>query len=104
MGSDKMGSDLVWIDVSPSDFFGETVFSLISSVPSSMVQKAIWFLVGLPLCAWFWAVACILLSIQAVRGGKTYKEHENQRELLLTRLNELTGKTKDKKTKTVDIQ
>ena len=77
MGSDKMGSDLVWINVSPSDFFGETVFSLINAIPSSAVQRAIWFLVGLPLFAWFLAVACILFSIQAVRGGKTYSVASN---------------------------
>ena len=70
MGSDKMGSDLVWINISPADFCGETVFSLISGVPSAGLQSIIWFLVELPLFVWLLAVACLLFSIQAVRSGK----------------------------------
>ena len=70
MGSDKMGSDLAWINIMPADFFGETIFSLINGVPSSGFQSMVWFLVELPLFAWFLAVACLMFSIQAVRGAK----------------------------------
>jgi hypothetical protein len=70
MGSDKMGSDLVWTNVSPSDFLGQTAFSLINGVPSSELQSMIWFLVELPLFEWLLAVACLLFSIQAFRGAK----------------------------------
>ncbi len=69
-GSAKMGSDLVWINISPADFFNETMFSLINSIPSSMIQRVIWLLVGLPLFAWLFSVALIFFMIQALRSGK----------------------------------
>lgn len=69
-GSDKMGSDLVWINISPADFFNETIFSLINGIPSSLIQRVIWLLAGLPLFAWLFGVAFIFFSIQAFRSGK----------------------------------
>jgi hypothetical protein len=69
-GSDKMGSDLVWINISPADFFGETMFSLINGVPSSNIQRVIWLLMGLPLFAWLFSVALIFFVIQTFRSGK----------------------------------
>jgi hypothetical protein len=70
MGSDKMGSDLAWINITPADFLSGTVFSLINGIQFSMVQKAIRFLVDLPLFAWFFGIALILFTIQAFRSGK----------------------------------
>jgi hypothetical protein len=70
MGSDKMGSDFVWINITPADFFSETVFSLINGIPFSMAQRVIRFLVGMPLFAWFFGVALIFFMIQAFRSGK----------------------------------
>jgi hypothetical protein len=69
-GSDKMGSDLVWINISPADFFGETMFSLINGIPSSKIQGVIWLLMGLPVFAWLFSVALIFFVIQAFRSGK----------------------------------
>ncbi len=70
MGSDKMGSDLVWINISPADFFSETVSSLINGIPSSMIQRVIWFLARLPVFAWLFGVAFIFFMIQAFRSNK----------------------------------
>jgi hypothetical protein len=70
MGSDKMGSDFVWINITPADFFSETVFSLIDGIPVYMAQRVLWFLVGMPLFAWFFGVALIFFMIQAFRSGK----------------------------------
>ena len=70
MGSDRMGSDLVWINISPADFLSESVFSLINSIHFSMVQKVIRFLVDLPLFACFFCIAFIFFVIQAFRSGK----------------------------------
>ena len=70
MGSDKMGSDFVWINITPADFFSETVFSLINGIPFSVAQRVIVFLVDSPLFAWFFGVALIFFMIQAFRSGK----------------------------------
>ena len=70
MGSDKMGSDLVWINICPADFLSESVFSLIYGIPSPMIQRVIRFLVGMPLFAWFFGVALIFFIVQAFRSGK----------------------------------
>jgi hypothetical protein len=70
MGSDKMGSDFVWINICPADFLSESVFSLIYGIPSPMIQRGIQCLVDLPLFAWFFGVALIFFMIQAFRRGK----------------------------------
>ena len=69
-GSDKMGSDLVWINISPADFFNETMFSLINGIPLSFIQRVIWLLVELPLFAWLFSVALIFFVVQAFRSGR----------------------------------
>lgn len=70
MGSDRMGSDLVWVNITFADFLGKTMFSLINDIPFSSVQKVIQFLVGFPLFAWFFVVALIFFMIQALGIGK----------------------------------
>ena len=52
------------------------------------------------------AIAIVILGLITKRFKKRKEEKElgNQRELLFARLNELTGKTKDKEIKTADIQ
>jgi hypothetical protein len=70
MGSDKMGSDLVGINISPADFCGESVFSTISRVPSFWLQSLACFLVELPLFTWFLAIACFFVFNRSCQRGK----------------------------------
>ena len=70
MGSDRMGSDVVWINICPSDFLGETVFKLINGLPFATAQKMVLFLIDLPFFAWFFGIALVFFTIQAFRSGK----------------------------------
>jgi hypothetical protein len=70
MGTDRMGSDFIWINISLSDFLGEAELSKINGIPSAMVQKIIWFLVDIPLFIWFFVVACIFFLIRTLRSAK----------------------------------
>ena len=81
----------------------ESLFTISSLIDTASAKS--WVFVVL-LFASFFAIAMIILGLLTKRfkKRKEKKEHINQRELLMARLNELTGKTKDKETKTADIQ
>ena len=71
MGSDRMGSDLVWINISLADFFSETVvFSdqwytiLYDSKSDTVFSGFALYSLG------FFGVALIFFMIQAFRSGK----------------------------------
>jgi hypothetical protein len=70
MGSDRMGSDFIWTNISLADFLGKAQLSKINSIPSTMAQKIIWLLVEMPLFIWFFVVACIFFLIRTPRSAK----------------------------------
>jgi hypothetical protein len=63
MGSDQMGSDVQWNNVTLADFVGGAEYGSDGGTSFSSVQGIKTFLVNLPLVLWFFglAVLCFLL-------------------------------------------
>ena len=67
MGSDKMGGDFIWTDISLADFLGEGAFDWINSISMLSVKRVIILLVKIPLFLHLLSVATICFVIQAFR-------------------------------------
>lgn len=80
----------------------EFLLNILSLIDTPSAKS--WVFVAL-LFVFSFAIAIIILGLITKRFKKRKEKiaHGNQRELLMARLNELTGKTKDKETKTADI-
>ena len=80
--------------------FLTNIFSLIDT-PSA---KSLVFVALLFVSSFTIAIIIIWLLTKRSKKRKEKIVHGNQRDLLMTRLNELTGKIMDKETETTDIQ
>jgi hypothetical protein len=81
----------------------EFLLDILSSIDTASAKS--WVFVVLIFVSSF-AIAIIILGLFTKRFKKRKEKiaHGNQRELFMVRLDELTGKTKDKETKAADIQ
>ena len=66
-GSDNMGSDLIWTDISIGDFLSEGVYDWTRSISTLTIKMAVIFLVNMPLFLYLFGVAVICFFIQAFR-------------------------------------
>ena len=66
-GTDQMGSDFIWTDLSLGDFLGEGVLGWINSISISAIRRVILLLLKMPLFLHFLGLATICFFIQAFR-------------------------------------
>ncbi len=66
-GTDKMGSDFIWTDLSLGDLLYEGVFDWINSISISAIRRVILLLLKMPLFLHLLSLATICFFIQAFR-------------------------------------
>ncbi len=66
-GTDNMGSDLIWINISIGDFLSEGAFDWINSISTLTIKRVVILLVKTPLFLYLFSVAIMCFFFQAFR-------------------------------------
>ena len=66
-GTDKMGSDFIWTDLSLGDFLNEGAFNWINGISISAIRRVILLLLKMPLFLHLLSLAVICFFIQSFK-------------------------------------